>query len=343
MLEHRPGLPKRIHWIDDDADGLALSACVLESAGYKVCTSRTGAEGLSHVRSHDHDLLIVDLSLPDMSGLQVLRMLQPQAAGTPFLVVTGYWNASVERLALSLGARRTISKPLFGDDLVRQVTEASENSPSCLHPPDPPDVVSVRVGPGTVLGGQDAAVRTVHVIRRGAVKLVRRHPDGRETITGFRYRNGSVGVTSAVCGVAAPDTAICASECLLASASLRAVWPSTSFRSSWLADAASREAQNRAADQARMDLRTPRERLEALLIEMVCNAPQFRPDGSVVIGIPVTQTEIASAVGATRECVNRLLAAFQRENHIRLVRGWLTLPPTSPTLRRVMDLVGFEV
>jgi CheY-like chemotaxis protein len=84
--------------IDDDSDLLAMCRTYLETAGYRVLTALSGAEGLAHMESEIVDAVVVDYHMPGMNGEAVARVVRQQYPGVPIVLFTG----DVENIPRSL-------------------------------------------------------------------------------------------------------------------------------------------------------------------------------------------------------------------------------------------------
>ena len=85
--------------IDDDPRHLDLIRAALEPAGFHVTTASTGQEGLAAAKAHSFDLLLLDLVLPDLSGVEVIRALRTdgRSGDLPILLVTSQHLSAAER------------------------------------------------------------------------------------------------------------------------------------------------------------------------------------------------------------------------------------------------------
>jgi two-component system phosphate regulon response regulator PhoB len=109
--------------VDDEPDTLELIAFNLRNAGYDIVQASDGAEALRKARSAHPDLIILDLMLPEMDGLQVCKLLQADTAtaNIPVLMLTAK-AAEVDRiLGLELGARDYVTKPFSPRELMLRV------------------------------------------------------------------------------------------------------------------------------------------------------------------------------------------------------------------------------
>src|SRR5579872_2402716 len=106
--------------IEDDEDIAKLEQTVLERAGYEVKTTGTGAEGLELAESYKPDVVILDIGLPDISGLDVCTSLS-NTTNAFVLMVSGHSREQDVLLGLGLGADDYITKPFSGNELVARV------------------------------------------------------------------------------------------------------------------------------------------------------------------------------------------------------------------------------
>jgi DNA-binding response OmpR family regulator len=114
---------KKILIVEDERDILHLVKHYLEKEGYRVSTAATGAEGLKLAKADHPDLLILDLMLPGMDGLEVCKRLradQPTAA-LPIIMLTAKAEESDTVIGLELGADDYVTKPFSPKALVARV------------------------------------------------------------------------------------------------------------------------------------------------------------------------------------------------------------------------------
>lgn len=112
--------------IEDDPDGLQSTAEVIADAGFEVLTAATGKDGLKLFEQQAPDVVVTDLVLPDIDGIEVLSAIRKISEETPVIVVTAYGSIPSSVKALKAGAYDYITKPLNLDDLQMKVTHAAE-------------------------------------------------------------------------------------------------------------------------------------------------------------------------------------------------------------------------
>ncbi|MGH7259642.1 MAG: response regulator transcription factor [Nitrospiraceae bacterium] len=118
-----PASSKKILIVEDERDILHLVKLYLEKEGYRVSTATTGTEGLKAAKSDHPDLLVLDLMLPGMDGLEVCKRLradQPTAA-LPIIMLTAKAEESDTVIGLELGADDYVTKPFSPKALVARV------------------------------------------------------------------------------------------------------------------------------------------------------------------------------------------------------------------------------
>lgn len=104
--------------IDDDLGTRETYGAILRLEGFDVATSSTGREGLDLMRHSIFDVALVDLCLPDMSGIDVLRALRKTPTEVRCVIITAFGSIGSAVDAVKLGARDYVEKPLMGDDLL---------------------------------------------------------------------------------------------------------------------------------------------------------------------------------------------------------------------------------
>jgi two-component system alkaline phosphatase synthesis response regulator PhoP len=111
---------KHILVVDDEPRIAEIARDYLERAGYRVTTSGTGAEALASARTQRPDLIVLDLGLPKMDGLDVTRQLRKQSS-VPIIMLTARVDESDKLIGLELGADDYITKPFSPKELVARV------------------------------------------------------------------------------------------------------------------------------------------------------------------------------------------------------------------------------
>ncbi|HKW03098.1 MAG TPA: response regulator transcription factor [Vicinamibacterales bacterium] len=113
-------------WIDDETVILDYVRHVLPRNGFDVTVASSGAIGLALARKGGFDLIVLDLRMPDMSGLEVLRQLRAADCDIPVVIFTAYLSEESAHEAGCWGAVRYLKKPLMGDALMNALRAATK-------------------------------------------------------------------------------------------------------------------------------------------------------------------------------------------------------------------------
>jgi len=114
----------RILFIDDDWAGREVALFNLRKAGYKVEAASDGTEGLAIFSQGKFDLVITDLKMPGIPGMEVLRKVRAGSPDVPVLVITAFGNVETAVAAMKEGAYDFIGKPFHRDQLLLAVSKA---------------------------------------------------------------------------------------------------------------------------------------------------------------------------------------------------------------------------
>jgi len=114
---------EKILVVEDEKTIAQFIAAVLDGQGYETIQARTGKEGLSMISSHCPDLVILDLGLPDMDGMDILRQLRSWSS-LPVVVVSARSHERDKVAALDQGADDYLTKPFGTGELLARVRTA---------------------------------------------------------------------------------------------------------------------------------------------------------------------------------------------------------------------------
>ncbi|HXW08478.1 MAG TPA: sigma-54 dependent transcriptional regulator [Vicinamibacterales bacterium] len=116
----------RVLVIDDDPGVRESMSRMLQTAGYTVQVAATGEEGLELARGDAFDVILSDMRMPGLSGIDVLRRLRESRVDASFIVMTGFGTVDTAVEAMKLGAVDFVQKPFFRDELLMRVRAAAE-------------------------------------------------------------------------------------------------------------------------------------------------------------------------------------------------------------------------
>ncbi len=115
--------------VDDDQHVLEVLEARLQSAGFQICKAENGQEAIRLLKDHKVDLMISDMKMPGMSGMEVLakaRVIQP---GLPIIFLTAYGTIPDAVKAVKAGAVDYLAKPFDGRELIHKLHKILEESP----------------------------------------------------------------------------------------------------------------------------------------------------------------------------------------------------------------------
>ncbi len=112
--------------IEDYSDTRELLSVLLQRRGYNVVEAEDGVEGLLKASATSPDLIIMDLTLPEMDGVETARRIHqlPKLSDVPIFVVSGYLTEEVKADARSAGCVEVFSKPFDAETLLKKISDA---------------------------------------------------------------------------------------------------------------------------------------------------------------------------------------------------------------------------
>ena len=111
----------RVLAVDDEADSLNLLRTVLESAGASVTTAHNAADAIEAMRAHRPDVLVADIGMPGMDGLQLIRairQMEEPVRSTPAAALTAYARSQDRITSLASGFHMHLAKPIDPLELI---------------------------------------------------------------------------------------------------------------------------------------------------------------------------------------------------------------------------------
>ena len=190
----------RILLIDDDPGVRDSMERTLRGAGYAVQSVETGEEGFEMAKGGAFDVILSDMRMPGISGLDILRQLRDLRVDSAFIIMTGFGTVDTAVEAMKLGAVDFVQKPFFRDELLMRVRSATDRRQLARQVDllqrqvDPPASVGALIGssqpmlrvkdliaragaaPGTVLitgetgTGKELVARAIHAASSRAAK-----------------------------------------------------------------------------------------------------------------------------------------------------------------------------
>ena len=121
---------KHVLVVDDEENILTLFEDELTDAGYRVTTASTGQQALDSIDEEVPDLVILDIRMPDMHGLEVLSKMRENNKDLPVILCTAVQGLKDDYTVWDARVSAYLTKPIDLDDLVYKVQEVLEKNPS---------------------------------------------------------------------------------------------------------------------------------------------------------------------------------------------------------------------
>jgi CheY-like chemotaxis protein len=133
-------VPQKILVVDDSDDTREMMAKLLEIEAFMVVTAEDGSAGLTVAAAELPDLIITDVNMPNLNGIEMIRQLRkrPGFDSVPIMAITAYGNRAANE-ALEAGADRTATKPVEFKALAIEIRELLAGSLLRGRPGPPPD------------------------------------------------------------------------------------------------------------------------------------------------------------------------------------------------------------
>ena len=153
-------MSSRILIVDDDEVSCQLFAETLEQEGYHVDQAHSGDEALALLRDNLHDLLVIDVRMPGLTGLEVTRTVHAKQASLPIIVMTAFGSMETAIEAIHEGAFDFISKPMNLEEIKKTVSRALAQR--ALQDNTQKSSVEIRSEPSGAIIGMSPAVMEVY-------------------------------------------------------------------------------------------------------------------------------------------------------------------------------------
>lgn len=160
---------KRILVVDDEKEICTFFSYLLRRKGYQVTSVQSGREALAIIESEKFHLALLDLKLPDLDGLTLLKKLKEKTCRCQVIIMTGYSTVKSAITAMQLGALDYIEKPF--DDL-NELEKLIDSALTTRSYADDEDLQEAASEAGIVLGKSHQMLRIIDLARRIAVKSV---------------------------------------------------------------------------------------------------------------------------------------------------------------------------
>jgi DNA-binding response OmpR family regulator len=152
----------RILIVEDEPNVRLVFRTALESDEYLLSTAEDGAMALRYLKQDPADLVLLDLQMPEMGGLEVLRRLREAGNAVPVVIVSAHDGAPNVVQAMRLGAIDFVSKPVTPEALRKVVAEVLSRNAAAPEPPRPAPARATAVEPSS----EDRLARAKQALNR---------------------------------------------------------------------------------------------------------------------------------------------------------------------------------
>ena len=119
-------LKAKVLLVDDEEDFLSTLAERLETRGLKVSTATSGEDAVTSAEKQDYDLIVLDLSMPGIDGLETLKRIKAKQPDAEIIMLTGQGSIRTGIEAMKLGAEDFLQKPVDISELMDKISEAKD-------------------------------------------------------------------------------------------------------------------------------------------------------------------------------------------------------------------------
>jgi len=119
-------LHAKVLLVDDEKDFIEGLSERLKVRGVEVSCSTTGKDAIDLVHDEEFDVVVLDLNMPEMDGLEVLKKLKEESPETEIIMLSGHGTVKTSTEAIKLGAEDFLEKPLDMNKLLEKISEAKD-------------------------------------------------------------------------------------------------------------------------------------------------------------------------------------------------------------------------
>jgi DNA-binding NtrC family response regulator len=119
-------LKAKVLLVDDEVDFLETLAERLKARGLKVSTATSGEDAVNSADEEGYDLIILDLSMPGIDGLETLKRIKTRQPDAEIIILTGQSSIRTSIEAMKLGAEDFLQKPVNISELMEKISEAKD-------------------------------------------------------------------------------------------------------------------------------------------------------------------------------------------------------------------------
>ena len=154
--------------VDDEPNYLIVLSELLKEEGFEVITAQKGEDGLKIVQDTDLDLVITDMRMPGMDGLELLRAVKSYNNDLPVIMITAFGEVEKAVVAMKAGAYNYLAKPFNNEELLLNIRKGIEHYSLLRENLRLRDEARVRYGFASIVGKNDRMQEIYHLIEKVA-------------------------------------------------------------------------------------------------------------------------------------------------------------------------------
>lgn len=154
--------------VDDEPNYLIVLSELLKEEGYEVITAQKGEDGLKIVQDTDLDLVITDMRMPGMDGLELLKSVKSFNKDLPVIMITAFGEVEKAVVAMKAGAYNYLAKPFNNDELLLNIRKAIDHYGLLRENLRLRDEARVRYGFASIVGKNERMLEIYHLIEKVA-------------------------------------------------------------------------------------------------------------------------------------------------------------------------------
>ncbi len=186
---------RKILVVDDEESIREFFEIMLKREGYQVLSASNGKEGLEQLKKHQVDLIISDIQMPEMSGMELLAQVKEQDPEMPVVMITAFGSTDTAVEAMKLGASDYLQKPFKLDEVKLIIAKALEERVLKLENAQLRKELGSKYAFDNIIGGAPPMLRIYEMVRRiahtkSSVLIMGESGTGKELIARAIHYNG---------------------------------------------------------------------------------------------------------------------------------------------------------
>ncbi len=154
--------------VDDEASMCEFLEIILQKNGYQVSSRQSARAAIKDLETGTFDLVISDINMPEMSGLELLQLIKEKSPSTEVIMITAYASTDTAIQAMKRGAYDYIIKPFNNDEILLTIEKALKNSQLQRENRRLQQELEKRYGFGNLIGKSPAILKVYELIQRVA-------------------------------------------------------------------------------------------------------------------------------------------------------------------------------